>query len=82
MTYPGAFVTGSLEYLRRPFVWNIKSGQKVLILSDTAHDPRVWQAAMSICQEQGCPALLFGWTDSSEALWCGFAVFPRPVRRY
>lgn len=51
MTHPGNFVTGSFEYLRRPFVRNIQPGHKVLILSDTAHDPRVWQVVMSICEE-------------------------------
>ena len=45
--------TGSMEYLRRPLVRNIKRGDRVLILSDTAHDPRVWQVVMSIVQEIG-----------------------------
>jgi 2,5-dihydroxypyridine 5,6-dioxygenase len=54
----GSFVTGSLEYLRRPFVRNVKPGHKVLILSDTSHDPRVWQAVMSICQELGAETTL------------------------
>ena len=48
-----SFVTGSMEYLRRPFARNIGAGHRVLILSDTSHDPRVWQAVMSIVQELG-----------------------------
>ena len=44
----GALMTGSMEYLRRPLVRNIKAGDRVLVLSDTAHDPRVWQAVMSL----------------------------------
>jgi 2,5-dihydroxypyridine 5,6-dioxygenase len=54
----GAFSTGSMEYLRRPFTRNVKPGDQVLILSDTAHDPRVWQAIMSICQECGAETTL------------------------
>lgn len=49
----GSLMTGSMEHLRRPLVRNIKAGDKVLVLSDTAHDPRVWQAVMSILQEIG-----------------------------
>jgi leucyl aminopeptidase (aminopeptidase T) len=58
MTSSNAFITGSLEYLRRPFVRNVKRGDNVLILSDTAHDPRVWQAVMGICQELGAETTL------------------------
>ena len=54
----GSFSTGSLDYLRRPFARNITKGAQVLILSDTAHDPRVWQAVMSICQELGAETTL------------------------
>jgi leucyl aminopeptidase (aminopeptidase T) len=42
-----------MDYIRRPFARNLKAGDKVLILSDTEHDPRVWQVIMSICQELG-----------------------------
>lgn len=49
----GAFVTGSMDYLRRPFVRNIQQGHRVLVLSDTAHDPRVWQVIQSILCELG-----------------------------
>lgn len=42
-----------MDYLRRPFVRNIKPGHRVLILSDTAHDPRVWQVVQSILLELG-----------------------------
>ena len=48
-----AFLTGSMEHLRRPLVRNVTAGQRALILSDTEHDPRVWQAVMSILQEIG-----------------------------
>jgi hypothetical protein len=48
-----ALITGSLEYLRRPFVRNVKRGNRVLVLSDTAHDARVWQAVHSILSELG-----------------------------
>ena len=58
MSGNSGLITGSMDYLRRPFVRNIKAGDKVLILSDTAHDPRVWQAVMSICQEIGADTTL------------------------
>jgi hypothetical protein len=48
-----ALMTGSMEYLRRPFARNVKPGHRVLVLSDTAHDPRVWQAVQSILCELG-----------------------------
>jgi 2,5-dihydroxypyridine 5,6-dioxygenase len=54
----GAFVTGGFDYMRRPFDRNVKRGDKVLILTDTAHDPRVWQAVMCICQEIGAETTL------------------------
>lgn len=43
--------TSSLKYLRRPFDANVRAGQKVLIITDTAQDPRVWQAAHAIVSE-------------------------------
>jgi len=49
----GSFVTGNMDYIRRPFVANIKPGHRVLILSDFSHDPRVWQVVQSICSELG-----------------------------
>jgi len=49
----GSFVTGNMEFLRRPFVRNIKPGHRVLVLTDTAHDPRVWQAVQSVLCELG-----------------------------
>lgn len=49
-------LTGNLKYLRAPFVANIRPGQNVLVLSDTAHDERVWQAVMSVIAEQGAEA--------------------------
>lgn len=54
----GSFVTGTLDYLRRPLVRNIKAGQNVLVLTDTQHDPRVWQAVMSIISEIGAEPTL------------------------
>jgi hypothetical protein len=51
-------LTGNLKYLRAPFVANIKPGMNVLVLSDTAHDPRVWQAVMSVISEQGAEPTL------------------------
>lgn len=50
--------SGSLEYIRRPLARNILPDQSVLILSDTAHDPRVWQAVMSIVNEIGAEPTL------------------------
>lgn len=44
----GTLISGTLEHLRRPLARNIKEGQQVLVLSDTEHDPRVWQAIMTI----------------------------------
>ncbi|RYG88482.1 MAG: hypothetical protein EON59_04300 [Alphaproteobacteria bacterium] len=51
-------MTGSLEYLRRPVIANVRPGMKVLVVSDTAHDPRVWQAVMSIVSECGADGTL------------------------
>src|SRR5918993_4641671 len=48
-----ALITGSMEYLRKPLVRNVKAGDRALVVTDTAHDPRVWQAVMSILQEVG-----------------------------
>lgn len=48
-----SFVVGNMKYLSRPFEENIKPGQRVLILSDTEHDPRVWQIVMSIVRGLG-----------------------------
>ncbi|MGB8557455.1 MAG: hypothetical protein WCD62_03260, partial [Pseudolabrys sp.] len=49
----GSFVTGNMDYIRRPFVANIKPSHRVLILSDFSHDPRVWQIVQSVCAELG-----------------------------
>ena len=48
-----SMVTGNLGYLRRPFARNISEGSRVQVISDTDHDPRVWQVIMSICSELG-----------------------------
>jgi 2,5-dihydroxypyridine 5,6-dioxygenase len=53
-----ALMTGTLEYLRRPLCANITAGMRVLVVSDMAHDPRVWQAVMSILSELGGDATL------------------------
>jgi hypothetical protein len=53
-----ALMTGTLEYLRRPILANVTVGMKVLVVTDTAHDPRVWQAVMSILSECGADATL------------------------
>jgi len=50
--------TGTLEYLRLPFVTNVKKDMRVLIITDTAHDPRVWQMVMSVCTELGADPTL------------------------
>jgi hypothetical protein len=49
----GSFVTGNMDYLRRPFLRNIQKGHRVLVLSDTSHDPRVWQVIQAILCEIG-----------------------------
>ena len=49
----GSFVTGNMQYIRAPFVANIKPGHRVLILSDFSHDPRVWQIVQATCAELG-----------------------------
>jgi hypothetical protein len=51
-------MTGTLEHLRRPLVPNVRPGMKVLVVTDTAHDPRVWQAVMGILTELGAEATL------------------------
>ena len=54
----GALISGTLEHLRRPLARNIKEGQQVLVLSDTEHDPRVWQAIMTILADLKADATL------------------------
>lgn len=44
-------ITGPLKYLRRPFLSNVKKGDKVVIVTDTRQDERVWQAIMSIVSD-------------------------------
>ncbi len=53
-----SLLTGTLDYLRRPLVRNITEGQRVLVLSDTEHDPRVWQAVMTILADIKADATL------------------------
>jgi 2,5-dihydroxypyridine 5,6-dioxygenase len=54
----GGLISGSLEHLRRPLARNIKEGQNVLVLSDTEHDPRVWQAVLTILADLKAEAAL------------------------
>jgi len=54
----GTMITGTLEYLRRPLIANITPGMKVLIVTDTAHDPRVWQVIMATVTELGADPTL------------------------
>lgn len=56
--HAGQLMTGTLEHLRRPLVANITIGMRVLIVTDTAHDARVWQAIMSIVSELGAEPTL------------------------
>jgi hypothetical protein len=42
-----------MEYLRRPLACNVGRGHRVLVISDTAHDARVWQVIQSILVELG-----------------------------
>jgi hypothetical protein len=49
----GSLITGNMDYLRRPFVRNVKRGHRVLVISDTSHDSRVWQVVQSILCELG-----------------------------
>jgi len=53
-----SMITGTLEYLRRPLVANITPGMKILIVTDTAHDPRVWQIVMATVTELGADPTL------------------------
>jgi leucyl aminopeptidase (aminopeptidase T) len=51
-------ITGDLKYLRLPITTNVKPGMKVLVVTDTAHDPRVWQVVMSTISELGAEATI------------------------
>lgn len=54
----GEMISGSLQYLRAPFLANVTAGMKVLVVTDFSHDPRVWQAIMSVLSECGADAAL------------------------
>lgn len=54
----GAMITGNLDYLRRPLLVNVVAGMKVLVITDTQHDPRVWQVVMATLSELGADAVL------------------------
>jgi 2,5-dihydroxypyridine 5,6-dioxygenase len=49
-------MTGTLRYLRLPLVTNVRPRQKALVLTDTAHDTRVWRAVMGILADIGVDA--------------------------
>jgi hypothetical protein len=49
---------GTFKYLRAPVLANVHAGMKVQVLTDTAHDPRVWQVVMSALTEIGADAVL------------------------
>ena len=51
-------ITGTLRYLRLPLERNVRPGMRVLVLSDTAHDPRVWQAILTILADLDADATL------------------------
>jgi 2,5-dihydroxypyridine 5,6-dioxygenase len=51
-------IAGTLRYLRAPLERNVRPGQQVLVLSDTAHDPRVWQAVLTILADLDADATL------------------------
>lgn len=46
-------IVGTFAYLRRPFESNVSPGDQVLIVTDTAQDARVWQAATTIVADLG-----------------------------
>ena len=47
-----------LKHLRKPFDANVKEGDRILILTDTDHDPLVWQAAAAIVSEIGAEPVI------------------------
>lgn len=51
-------ITGTLKYLRRPFASNVRAGDQVLVITDTAQDERVWQAVLTIVADLGAEATL------------------------
>lgn len=53
-----SLITGDLKYLRLPITTNVKPGMKVLVVTDTAHDARVWQVVMGAIAEAGGEATL------------------------
>ncbi|WP_285729186.1 aminopeptidase [Nocardiopsis sp. ATB16-24] len=53
-----SMITGPLKYLRRPFTSNVEEGDKVVIVTDTRQDARVWQAIMSIVEDIGAEPTL------------------------
>jgi 2,5-dihydroxypyridine 5,6-dioxygenase len=49
-------IGGTLKYLRAPLERNIEAGARVLVVTDTRHDPRVWQAVQTILADIGADA--------------------------
>jgi len=59
MTGSSSLITGPLRFLRRPFEANVNPGDSALVITDTAQDPRVWQAIMTILSDiQAEPTLV------------------------
>ena len=56
--HSNALMMGTYEWIRRPLVANVSPGMKVLVVTDTAHDPRVWQVVMATLSELGADAVL------------------------
>lgn len=56
--FGNSLATGTYEYIRRPLTTNVKKDMRVLVVTDTAHDPRVWQVVMSTLSELGADAFL------------------------
>jgi leucyl aminopeptidase (aminopeptidase T) len=62
-------IGGTLKYLRAPLERNIKAGDRVLVVTDTRHDERVWQLVSTILADIGA--------DSTVAIFD-----PRPADYY
>ena len=54
----GGLVVETFEYLLAPLLANLRRGTKALVVTDNAHDARVWQVVMSTLTELGADAVL------------------------
>jgi hypothetical protein len=54
----GGLMAETFEYLLAPLLANVRRGTKVLVVTDNAHDARVWQVVMSTLTELGADAVL------------------------